>query len=158
MINCKFENGNKASLRHVVVDAIVFNRGKDKILLVKRSPKLTEGGKWGLVGGFLDRDETSAEGMLREIKEETGYDGKILGLLRVNDRPFRKGEDRQNVALVYLVEAQSKKGESDWEVTDLKWWGIKNLPAEDEVAFDHYECMKLIPKYLSDELSLPIIG
>jgi len=60
MINCTFENGNKASLRHVVVHAIVEMDGK--LLLIKRSNELLEGGKWSLPSGFLDRDETAQEG------------------------------------------------------------------------------------------------
>ena len=71
MINCEFENGNKASLRHVVVDNLVLKDGK--ILLVKRTGKLLEGGKWGLAGGYVDRDETVKEAAKREILEETGY-------------------------------------------------------------------------------------
>lgn len=56
MITCTFEDGGRGKLRHAVVNAIILK--ENKILLVKRSPKITEGGKWGLVGGFMDRDET----------------------------------------------------------------------------------------------------
>ena len=52
MINCKFEDGNKANLRHVVLDAIILK--DDSVLMVKRTKKLKEGGKWGLVGGYLE--------------------------------------------------------------------------------------------------------
>ena len=55
MLTCTFEDGNKNSLRHVVVDTIVCKDGK--VLLVKRIGKLLEGGKWGLVGGFVERDD-----------------------------------------------------------------------------------------------------
>jgi ADP-ribose pyrophosphatase YjhB (NUDIX family) len=37
----------------------------------------------GLPGGFLDRDETLAEGILRELREETGWKGRVLSLLRI---------------------------------------------------------------------------
>jgi len=70
MITCTFENGNRASLRHVVVDNLVLQG--DRILLVKRAVQLIEGGKWGLVGGFVDRDETIRQAAAREIMEETG--------------------------------------------------------------------------------------
>src|SRR5215471_14320648 len=72
MISCSFENGHKASLRHVVVDNLVLQG--DRLLLVKRAAKLSEGGKWGLVGGFVDRDETIKQAVAREIMEETGYE------------------------------------------------------------------------------------
>ena len=62
MITCIFENGGKASFRHVVLHAIVERDGQ--IILEKRTGKLLETGKWALPGGFLDRDETAAKGVL----------------------------------------------------------------------------------------------
>jgi ADP-ribose pyrophosphatase YjhB (NUDIX family) len=55
MIICKFEDGGEAKLRHVVVDTLVLK--DNKILLIKRTGKLLEGGKWGLLGGYVERDE-----------------------------------------------------------------------------------------------------
>ena len=40
------------------------------ILLGKRSMKISNGGKYNLLGGFLGRDETTEQAVLREIKEE----------------------------------------------------------------------------------------
>src|SRR5438552_13833866 len=51
-------------------------------------------GKVGPAGGFLDRDETLTEGVLRELREETGWTGRVVGLLRVNSRPHRPHETR----------------------------------------------------------------
>jgi hypothetical protein len=50
MITCYFEDGNKALLRHTVVDVLVLN-DKNELLMVKRTAKLVEGGKWGIIGG-----------------------------------------------------------------------------------------------------------
>ena len=119
MIACTFENGSRASLRHVAVHAIVEKN--DSLLLVKRAPHLSEGGKWGLPGGFLDRDETLAEGILRELREETGWEGRVLSLLRINSRPDRPHEDRQNVAIDFVIEPLEKRGEPDAESTDVQW-------------------------------------
>ena len=87
MITCAFENGSPAALRHVVLYAIVEKDGA--LLFVRRAERLSEGGKWGLPGGFLDRDETLAAGTLRELREETGWEGEVVALLRVNSRPNR---------------------------------------------------------------------
>src|ERR1035437_2935256 len=66
MIKCEFENGKKASLRHVCADVLVLK--DDKILLQLRSTKLLmEPGKWALAGGFVDLDETVAEAAEREV-------------------------------------------------------------------------------------------
>lgn len=156
MITCNFEDGNKALLRHLVVDTLVLN--DNKILMVKRTGKLLEGGKWGLVGGFVDRDETSAQAVVREVMEETGWKVKDLVLLRINDNPNRPKEDRQNIAFVYFCTATKKTGEADWESDDQQWFGWDKLPNKDNIAFDHAEDIKLYQKYLEEPFTLPIVG
>lgn len=143
-------------MRHVVVDTIVLKDGK--ILLVKRTGKLLEGGKWGLVGGFVERDETTAQAAAREVLEETGWQIKELTLLRINDSPDRPKEDRQNVSFVYFGEATEKTGEADWESDEQKWFSWDELPDEEDIAFDHAESINLYLKYLNDKLRPPVLG
>ena len=120
MITCTFEDGHAARLRHVVVHAIVERVGA--LLLVRRAPHLSEGGRWGLPGGFLDRDERLVDGVLRELREETGWTGEVRRLFRINSRPDRPREDRQNVAVEFVIE---------------------RVPALDSLAFDHGETVRL---------------
>lgn len=154
MINCEFEDGGKVSLRHAVVNSLVLKDGK--ILMVKRSLKLLEGGKWGLAGGFADRDETLKEAAEREIFEETGWRVKDLQLLTIIDNPVSQREDRQNISFVYFCTAVEKNGEADWESDEQKWFALNDLPAKDTIAFDHADCIKLYQNYLTKNLSLPI--
>lgn len=156
MIICEFEDGDKGSLRHVVVDNIVLK--DNKVLLVKRTGKLLEGGKWGIVGGFVDRDETLAQAAAREIMEETGWEVKNFTLLRINDNPNRRKEDRQNISFVHICEATEKTGQADWESDEQKWFKLDSLPNEENMAFDHAENIELYRKYIKDGLSLPIMG
>lgn len=136
MITCEFENGNKTSLRHAVVDVLIIDHGK--VLMVKRAHHLLEAGKYALVGGYVDRDETTQEAAKREAKEETGYQIKIEKLLHIKDNPDRKGEDRQNISFVYLASVIKKVSEPDIESTDVKWFDLDKLPSEEEFAFDHF--------------------
>jgi len=145
MITCFFENKNKAYLRHVTVDAILVEGAK--ILLVKRAAGLPCAGKYALPGGYLNRDETLEEGVLREVKEETGYKGEIICLFRINDRPDRKGEDRQNVDFVFIVKAKKKIGNPDKEVEKTVWFDFDNLPKSSDFAFDHFENVMLYVEY-----------
>jgi ADP-ribose pyrophosphatase YjhB (NUDIX family) len=141
MLRCTFENGGAGLLRHVVVHALVEHDGA--LLLVKRAPHLSEGGKWGLPGGFLDRGETLVEGTLRELREETGWTGEVVSLLRINSRPERPGEDRQNVAFDFVIRPRERVGEPDSEQTAVEWVPIDRLPALDTLAFDHGESVAL---------------
>ena len=155
MINCTFENGNKASLRHVVVQAIVEKNRK--LLLVKRAEHLVEGGKWGLPSGFLDRDETASQGMLRELKEETGWDGEIISLFSINTNPDRGNDlERQNVPLTFIVKLIKKTGKPDHESSAVSWISIENLPKAKDLAFDHAETIKLYLDYKKNLFPLPL--
>lgn len=138
MIKCTFENGKKGSLRHAVIDALVLN-DKGEVLLVKRSKgKLLEGGKWALVGGFIERDETLEEAVVREVREETGWDVKDIQLLRITDDPNRPNEDRQNIVFVYVCQVVKKMGEADQESTEQRWFRLNEVPAREDFAFDHF--------------------
>ncbi len=140
MITCIFENGGKGSFRHVVLHAIVERDGQ--ILLEKRTGKLLEAGKWALPGGFLDRNETAARGVLRELQEETGWQGEVISLFRVNTNPNRPKEDRQNVALEFLIKPIKLVGKPDHESSSVQWIPLDKLPAVKEIAFDHGETIK----------------
>ncbi len=157
MLTCTFENQGTAHLRHVAVHAIAIQAGK--ILLVKRAPNLINGNKYGFPGGYLELDETVAEGCLRELKEETGYDGQIEALFSICDNPHRQGEDRQNVAFSYLVTVGEKTGQPDHESTAVEWFDLDDLPAEPEFAFDHWAHLAEYQKYAHQpqNIHLPIM-
>ena len=155
MITCYFENQNKVSLRHVVVDNLLIDG--NKILLVKRGPKYSEPHKWALPGGFVDRDETTAEAAVREIREETGYQSKVVDLFRIIDHPDRPKEDRQNISFIYLVKPIKKVGDFDHEITNTKWFDLNKLPKVSDFAFDHYTNIKLYKKYLKKPFKLPAL-
>ena len=103
MINCQFENGNKANLRHVTVDAIVLSRDKTQILLAKRAEGTPDAGKWCLPGGYMERDETTKQTAERETLEETGYEITDIKFLAFNDNPQRVGGESQNVNFLYTA-------------------------------------------------------
>lgn len=159
MITCTFENGNKAlrGLRHVTVGAIVVNDNK-QVLLVKRAENMHNGGKFTIPGGFLDRDENAPQGTLRELKEETGYDGEIISLFRINDSPNRPKEDRQNVDFIYIVKIIGGVSAINTEVTNILWFNKDNLPEEEKFAFDHRNSILKYFEYLEKKFPLPIIS
>ena len=159
MIQCCFENGNKAEkgLRHVTVGSIAINE-KNEVLLVKRAANIHNGGKYTLPGGFLDRNENTSDGALRELREETGFDGEIVSLFRVNDNPNRPKEDRQNVDFIYLVRVVGGASTLNSEVSDIHWFGRDTLPPDEEFAFDHRDSIIKSFEYLEKEFPLPLRG
>ncbi|MBI2621309.1 MAG: NUDIX hydrolase [Candidatus Levybacteria bacterium] len=156
MINCRFENGRKTSLRHCVVDALVIDKGK--ILLIKRAPRLLNGGKYAVIGGYIERDEDSKQALIREAKEETGYHIMPVELFRIADNPDRPQEDRQNVAFFYLAKVIKKIGGGNDEVSEIRWFDLNNLPPKNLFAFDHYGTIELYKRYLKKKFPLPFVG
>ncbi len=155
MITCSFENGNTAKLRHVVVHMIVEKDGC--LLLEKRSGPILETGKWGLPAGYLERDETAAECALRELKEETGWEGEVMKLFKINTNPDRPHEDRQNITIEFIVKPIKKTGEKDWESSKVEWIPIDKLLPFSEFAFDHGETIKQYIQYRESPFPLPIL-
>jgi ADP-ribose pyrophosphatase YjhB (NUDIX family) len=157
MINCTFENGRKASLRHVTIDGLIVKY--NKILLVKRAAHLIDNpNKYALPGGFMGRDENTKQAVVREVEEETGFKCKIISLFKITDKPDRKGEDRQNLNFTFLMEPEADTGKHDKETSEIKWLDLNNLPKVEEFAFDHFEVVNLYLKYLKSPFDLPLIG
>lgn len=157
MIICKFEDGKEVSLRHVTTGSIIKN-DKNEILIVKRAPGQLNANKYTLPGGFLDRDEDSKEGSLREIFEETGLNCEILYLFHIIDTPNRPKEDRQNVEFRYVAEMIGGRETTTNETTELKWISEENIPPDDEFAFDHRDTVIKYFEYLKKPFSLPIFN
>jgi 8-oxo-dGTP diphosphatase len=66
----------------VAVGVVVWRDGK--VLLAQRG-KAPRKGRWSIPGGGQELGETLAEAAAREVKEETGIDIEILGLVDVVD-------------------------------------------------------------------------
>ena len=158
MIVCTFEDGGKGKLRHITVNTIIFNIQKNKILLIKRSPKYSEPNKWGPPGGFMSRDETLEQAAIRETREETGYKIQNVMLIRINDNPNRPKEDRQNVDFIFIGQAHEQESRHDDEISAVSWFHIDKLPLEEDVAFDHFDNITLCIEYMKNSFPVPVIG
>ncbi|MBI3439765.1 MAG: NUDIX hydrolase [Proteobacteria bacterium] len=69
--------------RPVAAAGIVCLRG-DEVLLVRRGAAPLEG-HWSLPGGRIEWGEHAADAALRELKEETGCEARLIGLVDVVD-------------------------------------------------------------------------
>jgi ADP-ribose pyrophosphatase YjhB (NUDIX family) len=160
MITCHLENGDEVGLRHVVVAAIIVRQGK--VLLEKRGTfngkPMLESGKWALVGGFFDRDETLIDAVSRESIEEVGVELKNHILFAIVDNPYRlRDGQRQNVSVVYVCEAGKSTPVESEEVAETKWFDLDNLPSKEEMAFDFHQILQLYRKYLKEKFPLPVV-
>lgn len=107
---------------------------KEGVILIKR--KNPPDG-WALPGGFVDYGETLEDAAVREAKEETGLDVKLIRQFHGYSDP-RRDPRLHTVSMVFIAEAAGKASAGD-DATDVRIFGKDNLP--DTIAFDHREIL-----------------
>jgi len=73
----------------IAVGAVIVHDAR--VLLVRRGSEPLKG-HWTLPGGVLELGESLAEGVAREVREETGLDVEPVELVEIIDRIHRDGE------------------------------------------------------------------
>lgn len=100
-----------------------------KVLLVKRS----DNGEWTPVTGIIDPGEDPDVAALREVKEETGLDGKVESLLAVGavgpvTYPNGDTASYMDIAFRVSVPADAEAFVGDEESTEVGWFEAMHLP------------------------------
>ena len=93
----------------------------DTFLLLRRNnePKV-----WGPPGGRLDVDEDPNKGILREIKEETGLDIELIGVLDIWHGPYNNSI---LTSVDYLAEPITGEVRLSEEHSEYRWATIDDL-------------------------------
>ena len=94
-----------------------------RTLLIRRASAPLQG-QWSIPGGMLELSESIAEGVRRELAEETGLEVRVGDLIEVFERivPGDDGRTRYHfVILDYLCEMVSGVARAGSDVTDVAW-------------------------------------
>lgn len=87
--------------RPVAAVGVVCLRGEEVLLIRRgRPPRL---GEWSLPGGRIEWGERAEDAALRELKEETGVEARLTGLIEVVDGLF-PAEGRHYLLVDYAAE------------------------------------------------------
>ncbi len=112
----------------VDVRAAVFDP-EGRILLVR---EVQDGDRWTMPGGWIDVNQTPAECALREVREESGYEARIVKLAAVWDRA-RQGHPPGAFSIVKLVFVCALAGGepvTSLETSGTGWFAEADLPAD----------------------------
>ena len=110
---------------------------KDKrLLLVKRGIEPFRG-YWDIPGGFLAAGEHPRDGMLREVREETGLEVRVVRLLGVYMDRYGDGADSEfTLNHYYVVEPIGGVPRAADDAVELRWFEFDEIPF-DLIAFAH---------------------
>ncbi|AIQ14297.1 NUDIX hydrolase [Paenibacillus durus] len=115
-----------------VAYSLITKENKTKILMVKNK----DNNSWTLPGGAVEKGETLKQAAIREVKEETGYEVNVFGIVAVNECIF---EDRQEHAVFFTFNGEITNGheriERPEEITEIAWKDIN----EAEQLMPYYE-------------------
>jgi ADP-ribose pyrophosphatase YjhB (NUDIX family) len=134
------------------VAVIVDERGR--VLLQRRA----DSGNWSLPGGTMEVGETLEHCVIREVREETGLDVEITGLVGVYTDPghviaYADGEVRQQFSLVFRARVVGGGLSRSEESTDLRHVD----PAEFDTLPIH-ESTRLRLRHHLDDRDTPYLG
>jgi ADP-ribose pyrophosphatase YjhB (NUDIX family) len=108
----------------VDVRGVVFRDGK--ILLVRERSD----GRWTLPGGWADVGDTPAEAVVREIREESGYESRATKLLAVLDRSRHGHPTHLNHIFKIFLRCEVTGGSptTSHEIVEVDWFGEGEIP------------------------------
>lgn len=140
----------------VALDCIIFgfDRRGLKLLLIKRDFE-PEKGKWSLMGGFLNRDESLDDAADRILHQLTGlqnvYLEQLYGFGEVDRDPVERTVSIAYYALINIREHDREL----LEQYGARWFPMDELP---ELIFDHEEMVKAAKARLKYRASHEPVG
>ena len=111
----------------VGVGVVVFR--DDRVLLIRRG-KAPRKGDWSIPGGAQEVGETVEEAGIREVREETGVEITVTGLIAVVDsiRPDEDGRIRSHYTLIdWAGEWRAGELQPGDDADDCRWVPLGGL-------------------------------
>lgn len=108
------------------VRAAVFRDGK--ILLVKEA----NDGRWSLPGGWADVGDTPSQAIIREVREESGFDVRVLSVVGIYDANRVPDETMMPFyhayKILFLATIIGGEARSSHETPAVGFFGLGELP------------------------------
>jgi len=136
---------NPAPTVDVVINVAPDGSGQGGVVLIeRRNPPHG----WALPGGFIDYGETCEHAAVREMREETGLDVELTGLLGVYSDPARDPR-HHTMSVVYTGRARDMGAlAAGDDAARARVFPLDGLP---ELAFDHAAILADFRRWLAGE-------
>lgn len=133
----------------LTVDIIIECNGGIVLIERKNPPQ-----GWALPGGFVDVGETVEQAAIREAKEETSLDVRLIEQMHTYSDP-RRDPRHHTVSTVFIATARgAPKGADDAKTASV--WQADRLPAP--MVFDHEAILHDYFRYKQGRPRLQVFG
>lgn len=117
------DDPNAPKINSVVPSVVaIIQDNQDRLLLIHK----TDNGKWALPGGGHDPGESVTDTVIREVKEETGYDIEVITITGTYTNPrhvmaYDDGEVRQQFSLAFRARLVGGQMQTSSESDEVVW-------------------------------------
>jgi 8-oxo-dGTP diphosphatase len=141
---------------YVAVDCAIFGyeEGELKLLMYPRGfePAL---GKWSLMGGFVQENESLEEAAFRVLLQTTGLKDIYLDQVAAFSNPTRDPGARV-ISMAFVALIRIDKHDKDLvRENGAHWWPVTRLPS---MIFDHADIVQKALDVLQHKASMRLIG
>lgn len=133
----------------IVVNAVI--QKDDEVLLIQRSKEPAKG-SWVVPGGHVKYNEELEEAVIREVKEETGLEVNIVGI--ISTKTDKEGIDPRgfHLAVNFLTTPVKGRIQKTKEAKDIKWFKLGKLPKNLGLGCKEYFQETITPEQQISEL------
>lgn len=149
-------NDPEAPAANSVVPSVVavVQDAEGRVLLIHK----TDNSLWALPGGGHDIGESIADTVVREVKEETGYDVEVDAITGTYTDPghvmaYDDGEVRQQFSIAFRARLVGGIARTSSESLEVVW-----LAPEDIEDLDMHPSMRMRLEHALERRSSPYIG
>jgi 8-oxo-dGTP diphosphatase len=140
----------------VAIDCIIFGFDGNQLqaLLIKRGFE-PEKGKWSLMGGFTNQDESTDEAAVRVLHQLTGMNNIYMEQLYCFSEVNRDPAGRViSIAYFALINIEDYSEQMQFE-HEAKWFPLNKIP---DLIFDHRQMVALAKERLQQKVANHPIG
>mgnify|MGYP000959955666 CR=1 FL=1 len=140
---------------NVVPSVVAIVRDEDaRVLLIHK----TDNNLWALPGGGHEIGESIIDTVVREVKEETGYDVRVETITGTYTNPrhvmaYDDGEVRQQFSIAFRARLIGGEAQTSSESSEVVW-----VRPEEIDALDMHPSMRMRIQHALEERSAPYLG
>ena len=102
-----------------------------RLLLVRRASRRGRG-NWQIPGGFVERDETMEQAVVREVAEESGVTAEVEGVLGIRNRSD-PDSDNSTYVILALRPISGEPTPDEHEVDRAGYFSLEEIDALEQV-------------------------